>query len=55
MSKKIISFSLWGANKKYTIGAIKNVELANGSKVEYDYLVIATGTRNKMEAVEGLP
>jgi len=29
MSKKIISFSLWGANKKYTIGAIKNVELAN--------------------------
>ncbi len=26
--KKIISFSLWGNNKKYTIGMIKNVELA---------------------------
>lgn len=27
--KKIISFSLWGENPKYTIGAVKNVELAN--------------------------
>ena len=26
--KKIISFSLWGNNPKYTIGAIKNAELA---------------------------
>ena len=26
--KKIISFSLWGDNPKYTIGAIKNAELA---------------------------
>jgi hypothetical protein len=26
--KKIISFSLWGDNPKYTIGAIKNVELS---------------------------
>jgi hypothetical protein len=26
--KKIISFSLWGSNPKYTIGAIKNVDLA---------------------------
>ena len=26
---KIISFSLWGSNPKYTIGAIKNAELAN--------------------------
>jgi len=26
--KKIISFSLWGDNSKYTIGAIKNAELA---------------------------
>jgi len=26
--KKVISFSLWGDNPKYTIGAIKNVELA---------------------------
>lgn len=26
--KQIISFSLWGDNEKYTIGAIKNVELA---------------------------
>jgi hypothetical protein len=25
--KKIISYSLWGDNKKYTIGAIKNAEL----------------------------
>ena len=32
----------------------QEVELANGSKVSYDYLVIATGTRNKMEAVPGL-
>lgn len=26
--KRIISFSLWGDNPKYTIGAIKNAELA---------------------------
>ena len=28
MTKKIISFSLWGNNPKYTIGAIKNTQLA---------------------------
>lgn len=28
MNKKLITFSLWGDNPKYTIGAIKNVELA---------------------------
>ncbi len=27
MNKKIISFSVWGNNPKYTIGAIKNAEL----------------------------
>jgi len=27
--KKIISFSLWGENTKYTIGALRNAELAN--------------------------
>lgn len=27
--KKIISFSLWGNNPKYTIGAIRNAELTN--------------------------
>jgi hypothetical protein len=27
--KKIIGFSLWGDNPKYTIGAIKNIELAS--------------------------
>ena len=26
--KKIISFSLWGDNPKYTIGALKNANLA---------------------------
>lgn len=26
--KKIISFSLWGTNPKYTVGAIKNLELS---------------------------
>jgi hypothetical protein len=26
--KKIISFSLWGTNQKYTYGAIKNADLA---------------------------
>jgi glycosyltransferase involved in cell wall biosynthesis len=26
--KKIISFSIWGENPKYTIGAIKNAELS---------------------------
>lgn len=26
--KKIISFSLWGENQKYTVGAIRNAELA---------------------------
>ena len=29
MMKKIISFSLWGTDKKYTIGALKNAELAS--------------------------
>ena len=28
MLKKVISFSLWGNNPKYTIGAIRNAELA---------------------------
>ena len=28
MMKKIISFCLWGDNPKYTIGAIKNADLA---------------------------
>lgn len=28
MNKKLITFSLWGENPKYTIGALKNVELA---------------------------
>lgn len=28
MMKKIISFSLWGENPKYTLGAIKNADLA---------------------------
>ena len=32
----------------------KNVELENNSNINYDYLVIATGTRNKPEAVDGL-
>lgn len=32
----------------------KKVKLANGKDISYDYLVIATGTRNKPEAVEGL-
>ena len=27
--KKVISFSLWGKNPTYTIGAIKNAELAS--------------------------
>lgn len=29
MIKKIISFSLWGNNPKYTMGAISNVKIAN--------------------------
>lgn len=29
MNKKIISFSLWGQNPKYTVGAIRNAELAS--------------------------
>ncbi len=33
---------------------LKQVELVNGASVDYDYLVIATGTRNKPELVEGL-
>ena len=32
----------------------QTIDLENGTKVAYDYLVIATGTRNKMEAVSGL-
>jgi hypothetical protein len=28
MSKKIISFSLWGEDRKYTVGAIKNANIA---------------------------
>ena len=30
------------------------VDLANGNTLEFDYLVIATGTRNKPEHVKGL-
>jgi hypothetical protein len=43
--KKLISFSLWGFNPKYTIGAIRNAELAKdvypGWKVRFytDFLV----------------
>lgn len=33
---------------------IHKVELANGESLDYDYLVIATGTRNKPEQVQGL-
>lgn len=32
----------------------KKVLLENGQEIDYDYLVIATGTRNKPEAVPGL-
>lgn len=28
MTKKIISFSLWGNNPKYTVGAVRNAEIA---------------------------
>jgi hypothetical protein len=28
MNKKVIAFSLWGENLKYTIGAIQNAKLA---------------------------
>jgi sulfide:quinone oxidoreductase len=34
--------------------ATKQVDLANGQSLDYDYLVIATGTRNKPEHVPGL-
>lgn len=34
--------------------ARKVVQVADGSELAYDYLVIATGTRNKFEAIEGL-
>lgn len=33
---------------------LKKVDLVNGTTIDYDYLVIATGTRNKPEQVEGL-
>lgn len=33
---------------------LNKVELANGQTLDYDYLVIATGTRNKPEHVPGL-
>ncbi len=32
----------------------KKIDLANGQTLDYDYLVIATGTRNKPEHVSGL-
>ena len=31
----------------------KQVTLANGQTIDYDYIVIATGTRNRDEAIEG--
>ena len=34
--------------------AIKQVDLDNGQSLDYDYLIIATGTRNKPEHVPGL-
>ena len=33
---------------------LKKVDLSNGDSLDYDYLVIATGTRNKPEHVQGL-
>ncbi len=35
--KKVISFSLWGSDPKYTIGAIKNVELAPTFYPDFEY------------------
>jgi len=35
MKKQIISFSLWGDNKKYTIGSIKNAQLAQNIYPEW--------------------
>lgn len=33
--KKILSFSLWGDNPKYTVGAVKNAQLANAIYPEW--------------------
>lgn len=36
--KKVISFSLYGDNPKYTIGAIKNVDLQLNQKIYKDWI-----------------
>lgn len=36
MTKKIISFSLWGNNPKYTMGAVRNAEIALGQWNDWD-------------------
>ena len=35
---KVISFSLWGSEKKYTIGAIKNAELAKEVYPDFQFV-----------------
>jgi hypothetical protein len=62
MSKKIISFSLWGEDPKYTMGAVENVELAKvlfhdwvcrfhvGSSVPDDIITLL-GKYNNVELV----
>ena len=33
---KVVSFSLWGKNPKYTVGAIKNAEIAQKAYPDYE-------------------
>lgn len=40
---KIISFSLWGKNKRYSIGAIKNAELAEELFAEWKLKIFFSG------------
>ena len=49
--KKIISFSLWGDNPKYTIGAIRNAELTPMGWISRFYCGLSVPT----EIVEKYP
>ena len=37
---KVFTFSLWGKDKKYTIGACKNAHNINSNKLLTDYTAI---------------
>lgn len=54
---KVISFSLWGSNPKYTIGAIRNAELALDIYPEWKckFFIASSVPNNIIETLYGMP